>query len=88
MTTVLQTAVQQCFVTKILQSPVTLQSVSGHIMYTIGHSYFPKSLDNSKFTQYELLHGDCRMFATGLEMHQIVEVINANFHSNLIGFSS
>ena len=23
--------------------------------------------------------GDCRMFATGLEMHQIVEVPNANF---------
>ena len=23
--------------------------------------------------------GDCRMFATGLEMHQIVEVANANF---------
>ena len=23
--------------------------------------------------------GDCRMFATGLEMHQIVEVTNANF---------
>ena len=30
------------------------------------------------------------MFATGLEMHQIVEVANAiaNFHLNLVGFSS